>query len=58
MYLHKTLKTAAMTRLTPEVSLMPQLAGIAVKDMGDMASSLAKLRDNIICALDLLVTGV
>lgn len=66
MYLHKTLKTAPMTRLTPEVSfegkklvlMTPQLAGISVKDLGDTAGNLAKVRDNIIGALDMLLTGV
>jgi toxin CcdB len=55
-----------MTRLTPEVSfegkklvvMTPQLAGIAVKDLGDPVGSLAKVRDDVIASLDLLLTGV
>lgn len=66
MVLRKSLKTAPMTRLTPEVSfagkklvlMTPQLAGIAVKDLGDAAGNLGQIRDNIIDALDLLFTGV
>ena len=66
MYLHKTLKTAPMTRLTPEVSfegkklvmMTPQLAGVATKDLGDAVGSLVRVRDNIVAALDLLLTGV
>ncbi|MBI3777254.1 MAG: CcdB family protein [Gammaproteobacteria bacterium] len=66
MYLHKTLKTASMTRLTPEVTfagkklvlMTPQLAGIAVKDLGDATGNLGQNRDSIIGALDLLFTGV
>ena len=66
MYLRKTLKTTPMTRLTPEVSfegkklvvMTPQLAGIAVKDLGDPMGSLVKLRDAIVASLDLLLTGV
>ena len=66
MYLRKMLKTAPMTRLTPEVSfegkklvvMTPQLAGIAVKDLGDPVGNLVKLRDDIVASLDLLFTGV
>ena len=66
MYLRKSLKTASMTQLTPEVTfagkklvlMTPQLAGIAVKDLGDAAGNLGANRDSIIAALDLLFTGV
>ena len=66
LFLHKALKTAPMTRLTPEISfegkrlvlMTPQLAGIAIKDLGDAVGSLSDLRGSIIGALDLLLTGV
>jgi len=38
--------------------MTPQLAGIAVKDLGDSVGSLVKVRDAIVASLDLLFTGV
>ncbi|MFZ5698964.1 MAG: CcdB family protein [Pseudomonadota bacterium] len=57
----KTLKT-----LTPMfeiegkqyVMMTPQLAGIAKKQLGAQVSDLSAQRDDIIAALDLLITGI
>lgn len=38
--------------------LTPQLAGISKKQMGTKVTDLAKHRDEIIAALDLLITGI
>lgn len=51
--------------LTPELTvegkryavITPQLAGIATKDLGARVASLATHRDDVIAALDLLITG-
>lgn len=57
----KTLKT-----LTPVfeiegrqcVMMTPQLAGIAKKQLGTQVATLSAQRDDIIAALDLLITGI
>lgn len=57
----KTLKT-----LTPVftiagkqyVMMTPQLAGIPKKQLGAMVSDLVSQRDQVIAALDLLITGI
>lgn len=54
-----------ITRLMPELSvagmpfimLTPQLAGMAVRDLGEPVANLADQRDLILAALDLLFTG-
>ena len=38
--------------------LTPQLAGIAVKELGQVIGNLAAQRDEIVAAIDFLVTGV
>jgi toxin CcdB len=38
--------------------LMPQLAGISVKDLGARVGSVAKQRNDIVGAIDFLVTGI
>jgi toxin CcdB len=40
------------------VLLTPQLAGIAAKDLGARVTNLAAHRDDIVAALDLLITGI
>ncbi|CAD5109212.1 CcdB family protein [Zestomonas carbonaria] len=55
-----------IARLTPRVSidgedyllLTPQMAGIASRDLGKPVGSLAHLRDEILAAIDLLITGI
>jgi toxin CcdB len=55
-----------MKDLTPVVDveghkylmLTPQLAGIAVNDLGAEVGSVASSRDEIVAALDFLVTGI
>ena len=39
------------------VLMTPQLAGIAIKDLGDPAGDLLQYRQEIIAAIDLLITG-
>ena len=42
----------------PYVMMTPQMAGIASKQLGPMVADLTARRDEIIAALDLLITGV
>ncbi|HXG27520.1 MAG TPA: CcdB family protein [Nevskiales bacterium] len=55
-----------MARLTPSfqirgkpyVLLTPELAGLPLKELGGRVTNLARARDEIIAALDLLFTGI
>jgi len=38
--------------------LTPQLAGIPVRRLGTQVADLAQYRDEIVAALDLLITGI
>jgi toxin CcdB len=40
------------------VMLTPQLAGIAKRQLGEQVADLAKCRDEMIAALDFLLTGI
>jgi toxin CcdB len=42
----------------PYVMLTPQLAGVAIKQLGAKTSDLAQQRNAIIAALDMLITGL
>ena len=42
----------------PYVMMSPQMAGIAKKQLGAKVADLAAQRDEIIAALDLLITGI
>ncbi|UQY32533.1 CcdB family protein [Pseudomonas fulva] len=42
----------------PYVMMTPQMAGIANKQLGLMVADLTARRDEIIAALDLLITGI
>lgn len=42
----------------PYVMMTPQMAGIAKKQLGANVADLAAQRDEIIAALDLLITGI
>lgn len=42
----------------PYVMMTPQMAGIAKKQLGAKVADLAAQRDEIIAALDLLITGI
>lgn len=42
----------------PYVMITPQMAGIAKKQLGAKVADLAAQRDEIIAALDLLITGI
>lgn len=65
LYLKKSLPIKPMTKLTPEVQIegrrfilmTPQMAGISVKDLGDEVCEITKNRNDIISAIDLLITG-
>jgi toxin CcdB len=54
-----------ITRLTPEIEwqgdkyivMTPQLAGISVKELGPIESDLSRCRQEIVAAMDLLVSG-
>lgn len=60
------LKGKVITKLMPTVDvegksfvlLTPQMAGISRKDMGAVVCDVSFLRDQIIAAIDLLVTGI
>jgi toxin CcdB len=66
LYLRKSLHTKPITRLMPEftienkktVLMTPQLAGVSIKNIGEPVADFSAHRDEIIAALDLLVTGV
>lgn len=61
----KALGIKPLTKLTPEfevdgktcVLMIPQLAGIPTKELGEPVGDLAQHRTVIIAALDLLITG-
>lgn len=40
------------------VMLVPQLAGIAASDLGPAIATVAQQRDEVVAALDFLVTGI
>lgn len=60
------MKGKAITTLTPVfevegkpyVMLTPQLAGVSRKDVGAAVADLSERRNEIIAALDLLITGI
>lgn len=66
LYPASTLQEKMLKTLTPRfeiegqpyVMLTPQMAGIANKQLGPMVADLAARRDEIIAALDLLITGI
>ncbi|NOT17152.1 MAG: CcdB family protein [Sulfuriferula sp.] len=39
-------------------AMTPQLAGISIKQLGEKVADLSQQRDDIIAALDLLLTGI
>ncbi len=59
-------KPKLLGTLTPELTvegkryavLIPQLAGIATKELGARIGSLSTHRDELVAALDLLITGI
>jgi toxin CcdB len=60
---HKPLEMARLTpRLTisgsPYLLLTPQLAGIARKELGSRVENIAHYRNDIIAALDFLISGI
>nr|WP_312230753.1 CcdB family protein [Pseudomonas sp.] len=66
LYPASTLQGKMLKTLTPRfeiegqpyVMMTPQMAGIANKQLGPMVADLAAQRDEIIAALDLLITGI
>lgn len=66
LYLRKSLPFKPITRLMPEfiienkktILMTPQLAGISIKSLGDEIINISAHREEIIAALDLLITGV
>ena len=65
LYRKEVAGAQAMTRLTPMlcfqnqelVAMVPELAGIPWRDLGPAAGNLAAARDEILQAVDLLLTG-
>lgn len=55
-----------VTHLTPLLTvdgvsyllLTPQLAGVAVKDIGEFVADLADQRESIVAAMDFLISGI
>ncbi len=66
LYTASAMKGKALKTLTPTfeiagkqyVMVTPQLAGIAKKQLGIQVAELSAQRDEIIAALDLLITGI
>jgi len=66
LYAATAMKGKAIAVLTPTfeiegkeyVAMTPQLAGISRKELGAEVEELTAYRDNIIAALDFLVTGI
>lgn len=66
LYTAAAVKGSALTVLTPRfevegkdlVAMTPQLAGISRKELGAEVDQLAHQRDEIIRALDFLITGI
>ena len=66
LYTAPAMKGKTLTTLTPTfeiegrqyVMVTPQLAGIAKKQLGTQVAELSAQRDEIIAALDLLITGI
>ena len=58
--------TPSLTRLTPlldfqgeaYVAMVPELAGVAVRDLGPSAGAVPQHRGQVTAALDLLFTGI
>lgn len=65
LFRHKSTRIKPLTRLTPEIEIqgekyvlmVPQLAGISTKNLGPGVRDLSRYRNDIIAALDLLITG-
>jgi toxin CcdB len=65
LYQKKSTDIKPITRLTPEfeiegrklILMTPQLAGISIKDLGELVGDLKQSRPEILAALDLLITG-
>lgn len=66
LYTAAAMKGKVLKTLTPifniegkqYVMVTPQLAGIAKKQLGNQVADLSAQRDEIIAALDLLITGI
>ena len=66
LYTTTAMKGKVLKTLTPllrvdgrqYVMMTPQLAGVSKKELGQQVSSLAAQRDEIIAALDMLITGI
>jgi len=65
LYIKRSTAFKPITTLTPELSvegkkyllMTPQLAGIAIENLGEAVADLSKHRGEIIGAVDLLITG-
>jgi toxin CcdB len=66
LYPARTMKLAELKTLTPRFQIegtgylmvTPQLAGVSVKALGERVADLSDRRQEIIAAIDLLVTGI
>lgn len=66
LYAASAMQGKILKTLTPQfdiegelyVMMTPQMAGIAQKQLGPMVADLTAQRDEIIAALDLLITGI
>lgn len=65
MFHKKTSRLKAITQLTPEfeieskkmILMTPQLAGVALEHLGEVVEDLSKHHNEIVGAIDFLVTG-
>lgn len=66
LYVASAMQGKILKTLTPQFAIegelymmmTPQMAGIANKQLGPMVADLSARRDEIIAALDLLITGI
>ena len=65
MFHKKTSRMKVLTQLTPEfeiegkkvILMTPQMAGIALENLGEVVGDLSEHRNEIVGAIDFLVTG-
>ena len=65
LYRSDAIRSRAMTRLTPSVrfknkalvAMVPEMAGIHLRDLGPLAGDLPDVRGEMVQAIDLLITG-
>lgn len=65
LYLKSTARAQAISRLTPVltfqskvlVAMVPELAGVSKRHLGPVMGELPEVRNDLLAAIDLLITG-